>query len=411
MIVENDMDVDKPDPLTYAHSVLDPAKVLAELGFKHGGTDENDLDFWIKKLSPRIIIAVNVDNQTGYVNYRKVRLANPKKLEGSFQVLDCAFGVPILELRKLMQQKTEAQEVIHRLLDADDDALDPRGELERLKNDRCPNCGSRNISHAEGEAITDCYACGNWFQSDICLPAQEALEDEIPDVKDYALRHGAKPFGYVLRSQLKDSPYPWMNTRWSDRSDCCGNFRRHIGDATVFKRQSTVKGYTSLDAVPVYSDPRKTGNRALSPNSVAENAEDPDDPNRIVNDFIQKAGELRPRITISFSQTTPESAAEGDHSDSGWIDEEGVEMIPDNFDYEEGLSAVDLAVKFLDKEGAWHASSSHFYPGVWYSTEYSTIDYRTGTDEERCFHLKDFSDEEQREIWNKLHKLWRREPR
>ena len=72
-----------------------------------------------------------------------------------------------------------------------------------------------------------------------------------------------KPYGYVLKSQTPGSRHPWFNSYSSDRSNCCGNFRRYIGDATVFKRLNTTKQYSTLDAVPVYSDPRRTGEQAL----------------------------------------------------------------------------------------------------------------------------------------------------
>ena len=118
--------------------------------------------------------------------------------------------------------------------------------------------------------------------------------------------------------------------------------------------------------------------------------------------FINAMEMPNPRITVTYSQTTPESVEQGDTSASGYIDEEGKPMTPDEFDYEEGLGVADLAVKFLMDEGAVHASASHFHPGVWYSTEYQTIDYRTGTDEERCFHLVDFSEAEELDVWNKF---------
>lgn len=133
--------------------------------------------------------------------------------------------------------------------------------------------------------------------------------------------------------------------------------------------------------------------------TLQEDGNDPDD----AAAFINRMPVVRPRVAVTFSQTTPESSAQGDTSKTGWIDEEGEDMTPDSFDYEEGLSAADLAVKFLQKEGANYPSSSHFYPGVWYATDYHTIDYRTGTDEERCFHLLDFSEAEEREVWDKLH--------
>lgn len=124
----------------------------------------------------------------------------------------------------------------------------------------------------------------------------------------------------------------------------------------------------------------------------------PDDVNP--KDYLNDIPARDPRITITFSRTTPESSAEGDVSDSGWINQEGVSMLPDN---EDEASVVDMAVEFLVREGAVHASSSHFHPGVWYSTEYYTIDYATGEDEERNFHLEGFTEDEEQEIWNGMH--------
>jgi len=66
------------------------------------------------------------------------------------------------------------------------------------------------------------------------------------------------------------SPYPWMNSRWSDAINSCGTFRRYIGDAQVWKRLSSVQGY-DLEIVPVYGDPRKMGDEALSIEGVARN--------------------------------------------------------------------------------------------------------------------------------------------
>lgn len=139
----------------------------------------------------------------------------------------------------------------------------------------------------------------------------------------------------------------------------------------------------------------------FSARRVQENVDDPDDPDDPLT-FINAMEMPNPRITVSYAQTTPESSANGDTSETGWIDEEGKEMTPDQYDYEEGLGVADLAVKFLEDEGACHASSSHFHPGVWYSTEYQTIDYRTGTDEERCFHLVEFTEAEERAVWDLL---------
>lgn len=115
-----------------------------------------------------------------------------------------------------------------------------------------------------------------------------------------------------------------------------------------------------------------------------------------------------PHIRISYSRiiwVDPEDP-DGYEEEHGWIDEEGVEFEPDEFDIEEGMtpseSIVEQAVKFLQDEGAMHASSSHFHIGVWYSTEFSVTDFGTGEEEERSFHLKDFSPEEEAEIFKEV---------
>jgi len=110
-----------------------------------------------------------------------------------------------------------------------------------------------------------------------------------------------------------------------------------------------------------------------------------------------------PRVRISYAQTTPESAEQGDTSETGWIDEEGKSMELDEWDIETEATLASKTAAFLQSEGATHASSSHFHPGVWYSTDYQTIDYATCTDEERCFHLVDFTEEEEKEIWRLMH--------
>jgi len=492
-LVENETD-DSLDPMAYAHRTLDPAKVLAELGFKHGGTDTNDLDFWIKKLDERIILSVLVDNQTGLVSYRKVRLTNPKKPEGTFQVMDSAFEIPVHELRKLMAQKTEAQEVIHRLLDNDPDAFDPRADLERLVPHKCPECGSSNISdEADDEGLLDCFNCGIWFNP---LHPNNApgVPGNFPDpntvqIIDYPIdaQGNRRPPGWQPQQENTEDPddpiefmrslpphpeaagmiqsnknaaywtYSFVTWEGSNSKLAVSHSRQKHEDGTpwpfgtytisldVGTRIGIVTPPWNIEAgipflalelrvreavdqfIQAVRSKRPTGDavEALWERLFTQfkqqqesledkiqdyalrhgEAEDPDDPIA----FIRSLPQPQPRIAISYSQTTPESAAQGDSSANGWVNEEGVEMTPDAFDYEEGISTVDLAVKFLDREGASQASSSAFYPGVWYSTDYSTIDYRTGTDEERCFHLKDFSDEEQRQIWNKLHQRWRKE--
>lgn len=124
--------------------------------------------------------------------------------------------------------------------------------------------------------------------------------------------------------------------------------------------------------------------------------------------FIDQAGTPNPRIAISYSCITPGRVENGENSDNGWEDEEGVEMTPHEFEEDDEdptrATAVSKAVEFLQNEGAYHASSSHFYPGIWYTTEYQVEDYETGEEKERSFHLKDFTPEEEEAVWNGMHK-------
>ncbi len=126
-----------------------------------------------------------------------------------------------------------------------------------------------------------------------------------------------------------------------------------------------------------------------------------DDEIRDLKAYAMQHG-LPPRILITFNKTTPESAETGEWSDSGWIDEEGVSMAPDEIDQEEGKTAVDLAVEYLWKEGATDHSSSGFDQGGWYSTGWSTTDNNTGEEEERNYHLEGFTPQQEREIYDKL---------
>jgi len=109
----------------------------------------------------------------------------------------------------------------------------------------------------------------------------------------------------------------------------------------------------------------------------------------------------RPRITISYSIVTPESAANGDTADNGWENEEGVSMEPDEFDREDELTVAHLAAKFLRDKGANEASSSHFHTGIWYTSREE--DHTSSDSTEYNYHLKDFTPEEEEATWNLLH--------
>jgi hypothetical protein len=97
---------------------------------------------------------------------------------------------------------------------------------------------------------------------------------------------------------------------------------------------------------------------------------------------------------------TPESAEHGDYAESGWLDKEGQSMEPDRYDIEEGKSAVDNAVWYLNYKYVV-PSSTHFHKGVWYSAT-SEPDFRTMKEETISFHLEDFNEEEQQEIFQRV---------
>lgn len=118
----------------------------------------------------------------------------------------------------------------------------------------------------------------------------------------------------------------------------------------------------------------------------------------------------KPVIRESFTLYTPESIEAGDAAEHGWIDEEGVDMTPDEYDVEEGVTAVDKAVKHLRSEGASEPSSSSFHPGIWYASMHDA-DMRTGEQEEHHFHLDGFSPEEQREVFMRVKGARRFNPR
>ena len=97
-------------------------------------------------------------------------------------------------------------------------------------------------------------------------------------------------------------------------------------------------------------------------------------------------------IRTSYASITPESAEEGDFADTGWVDEKGRDCEPDEFDREEGLDRVDLAVKMLQDEGGFRYLDANLYEGD------PDLDYGTGTETTITFHLDGFSEEELEEI-------------
>ena len=114
--------------------------------------------------------------------------------------------------------------------------------------------------------------------------------------------------------------------------------------------------------------------------------------------MYEEEPEDKKRIAITYEIVTPESAEHGDAEERGWIDEEGVDMTPDKYDIDDGLTAVSKAVEFLRNEGVVEASSSQFHQGVWYIGQ-EIPNYKTGAVETRSYHLRGFTPKEEQAVY------------
>lgn len=103
------------------------------------------------------------------------------------------------------------------------------------------------------------------------------------------------------------------------------------------------------------------------------------------------------RKIVSYYETwSPEDVEIGDTDKRGELDEWVCEL--DEVDLEDGLTHSDKAAKYLLDKGALEPSSSFFHQGIWYST-YDDEDFRTGDRTVKSYHLKGFTEDEEREIW------------
>jgi hypothetical protein len=100
-------------------------------------------------------------------------------------------------------------------------------------------------------------------------------------------------------------------------------------------------------------------------------------------------------ITTTFQRTTPESLETGDYSDQGWEDDDGESMIPDEYDLEDNITAVDKAVEFLKyKKYTTEPSSNRFHVGISYSsTDADITNYSTGEETYYTCRLNGFTPE------------------
>lgn len=107
------------------------------------------------------------------------------------------------------------------------------------------------------------------------------------------------------------------------------------------------------------------------------------------------------KIKVSYQKVTPESAEEGDISEQGWINEDGIDMEPLAEEIEIGLTAVIKAFQYLTNEGVSEYSNYPFTPGGWYSTS-GNIDPKDCAETIQSYHLCNFDEEEQKAIYEKV---------
>ncbi len=112
------------------------------------------------------------------------------------------------------------------------------------------------------------------------------------------------------------------------------------------------------------------------------------------------------RIRISYQVVTEDSAENGDYADSGWENEEGVCIEPDDYDVDEhgseSAAAVALAVKTIGN-GCEASDYPRCCPGhTWYTECDGDTDYSDGSVTTQSFHLDGFSAQEEWAIYSKI---------
>lgn len=111
------------------------------------------------------------------------------------------------------------------------------------------------------------------------------------------------------------------------------------------------------------------------------------------------------RIRISYALYTPESIANGDAEEHGWIDKEGVPIELDEFAIEDGLTITDVAARYLYDEWAIEPSGDPWHPGVWYIARRTEKLLAADCYTDYHYHLVGFTEEEERQIFEKLQQM------
>ena len=112
------------------------------------------------------------------------------------------------------------------------------------------------------------------------------------------------------------------------------------------------------------------------------------------------------RIRISYDVVTPESAEIGDFAETGWENEEGVCIDPDDCYVEEAGSELAAVVACaVDTIGNGVEASDYptCCPGhTWYTDSDGDVDYDDGSEKRLSYYLDGFSEEEELAIYAEL---------
>ena len=125
-----------------------------------------------------------------------------------------------------------------------------------------------------------------------------------------------------------------------------------------------------------------------------------------------------PKILETYEIWTPEDAEIGATDGQGWIDEEGYEIEPDKYDFEEFLEENELPEDTPDEEirdsviamlaadyledHYVDTGGASFSPGLSYTNYNYDEDYETGGKEQRSYHLEGFTPEQEKFIFEAL---------
>jgi hypothetical protein len=112
------------------------------------------------------------------------------------------------------------------------------------------------------------------------------------------------------------------------------------------------------------------------------------------------------RIRTTYETVSPDSAADGECEDRGWIDRRGECIVPDDYDLDEYGSEFDavvaLAVKAIGR-GCEPSTSPTCSPGrTWYTDADGSIDYSNGFDTRNSYHLSGFTENEELAIYAEI---------